>query len=159
MPVITRFQLKNANAMRDRRARVRAIARDSTASPHPICTLEISEYSETSDDETETVCSDKTSEYLLESENETDSEYVPESESEEEESPEDTLARLKEKIAELEKRIEADKEPEDEPEPEPESTLTSWDFAVKLMLFVSLMSYFVFIIDQVKHHHAPTNWF
>ena len=146
MPVITRFQLKNSNAMRDRRARIRAINRDNLVETRPVCTLEISQYSESSDDETETVYSDNTSEYLFE----TDSEYIPETDSEteeEEENPEDALARLKEEIAELEKRLEIANTPEDR---------RSWcGFVVSNLVFTSMfIMYCAYIVDKTHYNVA-----
>lgn len=145
MPVITRFQLKNSNAMRDRRARIRAINRDNIVETRPVCTLEISQYSESSDDETDSVCSSESSECLFE----TDSEYIPEtdSETEEEENPEDALARLKEEIAELEKRIEIENTPENG---------RSWCGVVfSNLVFTSMfIMYCAYIVDKAHYNVA-----
>jgi len=138
MPAITRFQLKSTNAMRDRRARIRAINRDNLVETRPICTLEISQYSESSDDETDTVCSCVSSEY------ECDSEYVPSSDDEEEsvtESLEETIALLRNDIAELEKRLETD------------NNGRSWcSFALSnLVLTTMFIMYCAYIVDKTHY--------
>ena len=141
MPAITRFQLKNSNAMRDRRAYIRSIARDKKVNARPICTLEISQYSESSDDETDTVCSCVSSEY------ECDSEYFPSSDDDEEsviESLEETIALLKNDIAELEKRL------------EPDNNGRSWcGFAVSnLVLTTMFIMYCAYIVDKAHYNVA-----
>ena len=144
MPVITRFQLKNSNAMRDRRARIRAINRDNVVETRPICTLEISQYSESSDDETDTVCSCASSEFDFEFE--TDSEYVPSSDEEETdtETLEETIALLKNDIAEIEKRL------------EPVDDSRSWcGFALSnLVLTTMFIMYCAYIVDKTHYNVA-----
>ena len=144
MPAITRFQLKNTNAMRDRRAYIRRIARDNNVNARPICTLEISQYSESSDDETDTVCSCVSSEY------ECDSEYFPSSDDEEEsviESLEETIALLKNDIAEIEKRIEIENTP---------NNGRSWCGFVlsNLVLTTMFIMYCAYIVDKAHYNVA-----
>ena len=147
MPVITRFQLKNSNAMRDRRARIRAIRRDNIVETRPICTLEISQYSESSDDETDSVCSCESSEFDFEFES--DSEYVPSSDEEETdtETLEETIALLKNDIAEIEKRIEIENTPKNG---------RSWcGFALSnLVLTTMFIMYCAYIVDKAHYNVA-----
>jgi hypothetical protein len=96
MPVITRFQLRNANAMRDRRVRLRALARKMIMNARPVCTLDISQYSESSDDDDDNDTVE--SEYDIAT---VETEYDSDTEKEEEEE----IVRMKEQIEALENRI------------------------------------------------------
>ena len=174
MPVITRFQLKNANAMRDHRARVRSIIRDKIVDARPVCTLEISQYSESSDDETDSVCSDTGSLFPCE----TDSDYTPESD--DEESREDAIDRLLEKCMtlahniqakkeELDKRIEEQDEKEKalekriqeqkkEPEVEEKPVESRCAFPLRIMIFLAFMSYVTYVVDTYKFDPTFSYW-
>jgi predicted ribosome quality control (RQC) complex YloA/Tae2 family protein len=168
MPVITRFQLKNANAMRDHRARVRSIIRDKIVDARPVCTLEISQYSESSDDDTDSVCSDTGSLFPCE----TDSDYTPESD--DEASREDAIDLLLEKCMtlahdiqakkdELDKRIEEQDEKEkalekriEEQEAKPVESRCA--FPLRIMLFVAFMSWVTYVVDTYKYDATFSYW-
>ena len=173
MPVITRFQLKNANSMRDNRARIRSIVRDSMVDARPVCTLEISQYSESSDDDTGSVYSDTGSLFPYD----TDSEYIPESD---EESREDAIDRLLEKCMKLAETIQAKKEALDkrieeqdekekalenrireekkEPEVEEKPVENRCAFPLRIMIFLAFMSYVTYVVDTYKFDPTFSYW-
>jgi hypothetical protein len=167
MPVITRFQLKNANAMRDNRARIRSIVRDNMVDARPVCTLEISQYSESSDDDTDSECSETGSLFPCE----TDSDYIPESD---EESRDEAIDRLLEKCMKLAETIQAKKEEldkrieeQDEKEKALEKRIEEQEakpvesrcaFPLRIILFIAFMSYVTYVVDTYKFDPTFSYW-
>jgi hypothetical protein len=133
----------------------------------PVCTLEISQYSESSDDDTDSVCSDTGSLFPCD----TDSEYVPESD---EESRDEAIDRLLEKCMKLAETIQAKKdeldkriEEQDEKEKALEKRIEEQEakpvesrcaFPLRIIIFIAFMSYVTYVVDTYKFDPTFSYW-
>jgi hypothetical protein len=162
MPPITRSRFNSPNAMRDRRARIRAIKRREAMHEEPVrrqYTFIIKDAddngSSSSDDETETVSSESSSEYVIESEYESES-ICSSSDDESEEARKSAIILLRKLLEDIEKKNEALKAAEKKAEDlkdEIDANKQTWcGFAAHFAMKSVFIGYVGFIVMKVYEY-------